>query len=128
MTIGTTVVWAVIVLRADLPLIYKIPLLFAGTFLIGVPRAIVADSPLPQVEITKQVGTTMESSSSLTEVAGHLLAHSDGFWHIFDKNNDLLSIPDDQVSSVRIVSKTDTPHIRESRRERILRFLGLKAK
>jgi hypothetical protein len=41
-------------------------------------------------------------------VVGRLVTHSDGFWHLFDKERNLLSIPDEQVSAVQTFGDTDT--------------------
>jgi hypothetical protein len=73
-------------------------LLFVGSFIVGLPMAARAIPPLPWVKISKNPpGDALEE--------GRLVTHSDGFWHLFDKNNDLLSIPDERVSEIRIVKK-----------------------
>jgi hypothetical protein len=76
--------------------------LFMGGFLLGVPEAINADPPLPEIEVNlnNQHRFTTEETPS---VSGQLVAHSDGFWHLFDKNSkELLSIPDSDVRDTRI--------------------------
>jgi hypothetical protein len=89
-----------------LPLAYQILVFFAGSFLVGLPGAIKRTPPLPEVEITEQPGgDTTKGNASPTR--GYLVAHSDGFWHLFDQNKALLSIPDErvlQVSAARRVS------------------------
>jgi hypothetical protein len=76
-------------------------LLILGGFLLGLTPAIAAAPQLPAAKITKQDG----GEEGPHPPKRYLVAHSDGYWHLFDENNDLLSIPDDQVSSVRIVRK-----------------------
>jgi hypothetical protein len=81
-------------------------LIFLGGFIVGIPSAIALDPPLPLVTLTTQVdAATKEASPSLR---GHLVTHSDGFWHLFDANDELLSIPDEQVLAVRVIRKADT--------------------
>jgi hypothetical protein len=87
----------------------------AGSFLMGVPIALVADPPLPKVEITKQPGATGEVHSYPTEVEGYLVTHSDGFWHLFDGNNKFLSIPDAQVLQVRTLGRQPHPEAEQQR-------------
>jgi hypothetical protein len=55
------------------------------------PLAAAQDPPLPQIRV---------DGTSKTE--GYLLVHSDGFWYLFDKEGDLLAIPDSEVKTVRI--------------------------
>jgi hypothetical protein len=77
--------------------------LFMGGFLLGVPEAINAAPPLPEIEVNlnKQHGNTKDGPP--TCVFGQLVAHSDGFWYLFDKNSkELLSIPDGDVLDTRI--------------------------
>jgi hypothetical protein len=121
----------------------RILLLILGSFLLGLAPAIAAASPLPQVKITKrdegeevpappkryqqdEEENEEENGSDLPK--RYLVAHSDGHWHYFDENRDLLSIPDDQVASVRIVRKADTPPAKEPIHIRLLRFLQRKTK
>jgi hypothetical protein len=77
-----------------------IMLTFAGAFVVGLPIAVAADAPLPDVTITKQIDGAPEGVSESLE--GRLVAHSDGFWHLFDENDILLSIPDDRVLEVQM--------------------------
>jgi len=103
-TIGIVMLQVLLVIMASpeaIPLTYIISGLLIGSFLVGVPPAIEAKPPLPKVEITKQAASTTEENSNPTEVEGHLVTHSDGFWHLFDNHNELLSIPDDLVLEVR---------------------------
>jgi hypothetical protein len=104
--------------------ITSILLTLLGTFLLGIGPAITEAPPLPEVKVTKRSG----GEEGPEPPKRHLVAHSDGFWHFFDENNDLLSIPDDQVSYVRVVRKTDTPPAKEPMHVRLLRFLRGKAK
>jgi hypothetical protein len=97
---------------------FGILLLFVGSFIVGVPVATLISPPLPLVKITPPEAA--RAGMLPPPIEGHLVAHSNGFWHLFDKNNELLSIPDDRVSSVRIASKTE--------RGRLLRFLVPKDK
>src|SRR5215207_8819158 len=97
--------------------LYETLLLFAGSFLIGVPWAILREPPLPRVRVMKHVGLIEGENSSPTEVQGHLVNHSDGFWHLFDDNStELLSIPDAQVLEVRILGR-EQQHLAERPRK-----------
>jgi len=79
-------------------------LLFIGAALCGVPAALTFDPPLPHIKIhTQSLDKVGAAPANLLE--GHLVAHSDGFWHVFDEHNELLSIPDTQVLAVRTVEK-----------------------
>jgi hypothetical protein len=60
---------------------------------------VAAEPPLPKVEITRRD----RGEEALNPPKGYLVAHSDGFWHLFNEKNQLLSIPDDEVSSVRVI-------------------------
>lgn len=66
-----------------------ITVLYAGSAVNIVSRA----PPLPPVEIR-----------TTTETQGNLLAHTEGFWYVFNSEGDLIAIPDDEVKSVRISS------------------------
>jgi hypothetical protein len=96
--VGIIIAVGVLTFGEALPLAYKIPAVFAGSFLVGLPDAINRTPPLPKVEITKQPGDTTKGNSSPTR--GYLVAHSDGYWHLFDQNKTLLAIPDEQVLQV----------------------------
>jgi len=53
---------------------------------------------------------------SLDSVTCNLLTHSsDGLWYVFDGNNELLSIPDDQVLQVRTFGKLPRPSTEQQR-------------
>jgi hypothetical protein len=71
--------------------------LFLISFFIALPAAMVADPPLPTVEITTQ----SDDSNDVT-VTGHLVAHTDGVWHFFDEENTLISLRDDKVDVARV--------------------------
>jgi hypothetical protein len=60
---------------------------------------VAAEPPLPKVEITRRD----RGEEALNPPKGYLVAHSDGFWHLFNEKNQLLSNPDDEVSSVRVI-------------------------
>jgi hypothetical protein len=74
-----------------------------GTFIISLPTATSAIPPLPKVQVIKQPADALEGIRNPVE--GWLIAHSDGFWHLFvvvEKQPEFLSVPDDQVLAVRI--------------------------
>ncbi len=48
--------------------------------------------PLPPVQV-----------AACTHIEGDLLGHVDGFWYVFDEQGTLVSIPDKDVTEVRIV-------------------------
>jgi hypothetical protein len=77
-----------------------IMLLFVGNFLLGIPAAVAAKPPLPRVRITKR--SEVAPLQLPDPLEGLLVTHSDGFWHLFDENNELLSVPDDKVLVVRM--------------------------
>ncbi len=79
-------------------------LLFVGGFFVGLPIAAGVSPPLPWVKIAKHPPEDAKKGG-IPSVRGYLVSHSDGFWHLFDKNNQLLSIPDEQILDVRIVGK-----------------------
>jgi len=81
--------------------------LFIGGFIFGIPIAVLADPPLPKVSITSPAKVAIEGVPVPLE--GYLVAHIDGFWHLFDEQrNELLSIPDDKVLVARIPREQDT--------------------
>lgn len=82
-------------------------LLFVGSFIVGLPTALWVRPPFPQVIITRKSEANVHPQTP-QHVQGHLVTHRDGFWHLFDEDMELLSIPDEQVSAVRTVRKTDT--------------------
>ena len=69
---------------------------FLVVVLASFPAAAAEDPPLPEIRV---------DGTSKTE--GYLLVHSDGFWYLFDKEGDLLAIPDSEVKTVRISSNLD---------------------
>ncbi len=78
-------------------------ILFFGNFLAGLPMAILVDPPLPRVEIRLKEERPKEDIDQVSNYCvGRLVAHTDGFWHLFVENQErLLSIPDDRVIAVR---------------------------
>jgi MFS family permease len=94
------------------PILMGIILLFVGGFLVGVPAATRVSPPLPRVQITKHPPEGRREVIP-PPLQGHLVSHSDGFWHLFDVNNALLSIPDDQVLAVRIMEDAQPPPVEE---------------
>jgi hypothetical protein len=79
-------------------------LLFFGGFIVGLPVAAGVSPPLPRVKITRTQPEDAKGNIS-PSLEGYLVTHANGFWHLFDKNNELLAIPDEQVLEVRIVEK-----------------------
>jgi hypothetical protein len=87
----------------------SIMVVFVGAFIVGLPLAVTAHPPLLEVRIDMQAeGSATEGAG--TSLKGRLVSHGDGFWHLFDKDAILLSIPDDRVISVQIPGR---PHGRE---------------
>jgi hypothetical protein len=74
--------------------VVNVMLLFIGGFFYGLPLAISASPALPEVKLhfIKQEDDNEEENSN--PLKGHLLAHTDGFWHLFDGKKVLRSIPD----------------------------------
>jgi len=88
--------------------------LFIGGFIIGLPAALITKPPLPRVQLTRKPDAT--AGVSLDSVTCNLLTHSsDGLWYVFDGNNELLSIPDDQVLQVRTFGKLPRPSTEQQR-------------
>jgi hypothetical protein len=82
--------------------------IFFGSLLVGLLPAITAQPPLPKVVLAKQDGPTIEEVPDSLE--GRLVAHSDGFWHLFvEEQHELLSIPDDKVLGARFPAKEAQP-------------------
>lgn len=52
------------------------------------------DPPLLHVSTESQQGD-----------GNRLVAHADGYWHVFDKDGNLLAIPDDDAGTVRVTSE-----------------------
>ena len=104
-----------------LPVFYRFPgilVLLTGSFLFGLPFAIWASPPLPEVQIIKHPEDTTEGVPDKLE--GSLVAHSDEFWHLFvdadeahqeqrddtgEKRYDLISIFDEKTLLVRTFGK-----------------------
>jgi hypothetical protein len=106
---------------SEVPLSVAILLIFIGSFIVGVRAAIAAKPPLLAVALTIKSQDGMQPRSTL--LAGRLVAHSNSFWHLFDENNELLSIPDEQVLAVRMLGKADTlpaeePEPKEAKRRK----------
>jgi hypothetical protein len=81
-----------------------------GAFFIGVPLAGDVEHPLPAVQFTKteseprpgkEPGTVEPTRSSSLE-RGWLVAHTDGYWHYFDQQRVLRSVPDSRVAEARL--------------------------
>jgi hypothetical protein len=112
--IGTRVGWhvettyhpLVSYLFVERSFIVNVLLLLIGGFFYGLPLAISASPPLPEVKVhfIKQEDDNEEENSN--PLKGHLLAHADGFWHLFDGKNVLRSIPDAQVLDIRMSPPT----------------------
>jgi hypothetical protein len=76
-------------------------LILLGGFAMGVPSATVVKPPLPrvQLELHKEF-----------DAKGWLVAHSDGFWHVFlAESRELQSIPDEKVRLARTGEEGQTP-------------------
>jgi hypothetical protein len=59
-----------------------------------------AEPPLPPIEITASTEITESGKKTLD---GLLLAHTDGFWYVFNENGGrLLTIPDESVDRARM--------------------------
>jgi hypothetical protein len=75
-------------------------------FFYGIPAAIRVDPSLPEVVITTPPDIATKDIPNPLE--GWLVAHSDGFWHLFviaKEGRELLSIPDDKVLVVRMLAE-----------------------
>lgn len=104
----------------DPPILRGIVVLLIGSLFLGVPFALAASAPLPSVRIVEQPDSRIEGVAVPLE--GWLVAHSDGFWHLFpriptDENEehrdfgrrDLISIPDDKTVVVRTFGEEVAP-------------------
>jgi hypothetical protein len=83
---------------------------FLAGFFFGLPTAIRAYPPLPEVVITMQPEPSVEGVPDHLE--GWLVAHSDAYWHLFvigEAQRELLSIPDDKVLVVRMLAEVKRP-------------------
>jgi hypothetical protein len=75
--------------------------LFFTAFLLGLSAIIVFNEPpLPMVDITKD--STAQTKNSPSEIHGVLLVHTEGVWHVLEKQGELIAIPDDEVKTVRV--------------------------
>jgi hypothetical protein len=82
-------------------------LLLVGSFLMGLVPAIAASPPLPKVRVTKHPDDTLAEGAP-DPMEGWLVAHNDGFWHLFvfaNEQHELLAVPDNDVAAVRILEK-----------------------
>jgi hypothetical protein len=77
---------------------------FVASFVAQLRPATTAAPPLPTVRITRQDTEPEEE----TIIEGALVAHSDGFWHLFNEHSELLSIPDEKVLEARTGGKALT--------------------
>jgi hypothetical protein len=76
-------------------------LFIAGGFLVGISAAATVEHPLPRAKIVRH-----RSFEPFRE--GYLVTHADGFWYFLDeKAQQLVSIPDAQVSEVRLVKEAE---------------------
>lgn len=94
-----------------------IVLILLGGFAMGVPSATVVKPPLPRVKleiIDETLRPTLAMTSGSNSHEDWLVAHSDGFWHLFlAESGELQSIPDEQVRVVRTRGKGHTPPAKE---------------
>jgi hypothetical protein len=75
--------------------------LFFTAFLLGLSAIIVFNEPpLPTVDITKD--SAAQNKNSPSEIHGVLLVHTEGVWHVLEKQGELIAIPDDEVKTVRV--------------------------
>ena len=66
-----------------------------ATFAIAFMLSTTRDPPMPKVTITHEGQDTR----------GDFLAHTEGFWYVFNERDELVAIPDDAVKRVRIPLK-----------------------
>jgi len=64
---------------------------FLLNYVIAAVSVFLAEPPLPAVDIRGEEAAE-----------GALLAHTDGFWYVFDQEHELIAIPDDDIESVRV--------------------------
>jgi hypothetical protein len=77
-------------------------LVLVGAFFVAIPAADRMSNPLPMVML---IGAGEDTPNRV----GWLVAHSDGYWHLFDSRHVLLSVPDERVIEARV----DDPGISE---------------
>ena len=88
-----------------------------GAFFVAIPAADRIDYPLPMVMLIK-------AGEATPNTVGWLVAHSDGYWHLFDSQKILLSVPDESVIEARVedpgiseqleASPKTTEHLRQA--------------
>lgn len=66
-----------------------------GAFFVAIPSADRIEHPLPSV-------TLIGAGEGTPKLVGWLIAHSDGYWHLFDSQHVLLSVPDERVIEARV--------------------------
>jgi hypothetical protein len=95
-------------------------LLFAGRFLVGLPVALLASPPLPRAKIIQNTAEDRGGCIASSSIEGHLVAHSDGFWHHFvgaeGQQHELQAIPDSEVLAVRMLGDVETLMPEEERK------------
>jgi hypothetical protein len=90
--------------------------LYFGGFLVGIPAAISVRPPLPWAKIAKRPPEG-SGQRTLPPLEGHLVAHSDGFWHLFvgtEEQHELLSVPDSEALSVYTLGELQTTTMAET--------------
>lgn len=76
---------------------------FAGNATIVYERG---EPPVLPVEITR--ATIGEGEEEITHIRGSFLAHTEGFWYMFDQDDNLIAVPDSEIKKIQIsASKTD---------------------
>jgi hypothetical protein len=73
------------------PRLFGFVVMFCSALLAAFMLTIVNKPPLPTVKIN---GKQSEE--------GKLLTHTDGYWYVFDGENELIAIPDSEVDTVRV--------------------------
>ena len=76
-------------------LVVAITLTFFASFLLQLIDATAIDPPLPTVEIAL-------SDESCIVLVGKLLTHTEGVVYFFDEQHNLTSMPDSEITSVRV--------------------------
>jgi hypothetical protein len=78
--------------RRWVPFAVFVVVLYAGSAM----NVALSAPPLPPIEV-----------SATTPTTGKLLTHTDGFRYVFDQEGDLIAIPDDEVTTVRLPERSD---------------------
>jgi hypothetical protein len=90
-------------------------ILLVGAFLLGIPLSRSVEPPLPWVVLLTAVKLTdskeAEPNKRHEVVKGWLVANTGGYWHLFDREHQLVSIPDGSVSAAQV---QDTPRTNAS--------------